>query len=330
MAYDTYGSPDVLEMKTADTPEPKAHQLLIQVRATTVTSADCRIRSLTMPRGFGLISRFVFGIKKPKNKVLGAEFAGVVQAVGKEVTQFKIGDCVLGINGTQMGCYAEAICVSEKGAITLKPDDLSFQEAATLPFGGTTALDFFRRAKLEAGESVLINGASGNVGSAATQLAVYFGAEVTAVCSASNCDDMKKLGASHVIDYTQTDLQQLDQTYDVIIDTVGNLSYARIHHALKPRGRLLQVAANLSDMLRIPWIHLRTKHRVFAGPAAERAEDLELLAALAREGHYRPLIDRNYAFEQIPEAHRYVDSGRKRGSVVIEVKQAATPGLPTP
>ncbi len=325
MAYETYGSPDVFEMKTANMPQPKADQLLIQVWATTVTSADCRIRSLTMPKGFGLISRLVFGIQKPKNKVLGVEFAGVVQAIGEAVTQFKIGDQVLGINGAQMGCYAEYLCISEKGAITFKPDALSFQEAVTLPFGGTTALDFFRRAKLKTGESVLINGASGNVGTAAIQLAVNFGAEVTAICSASNRDYVLQLGASHVIDYTQTDLQQLKPVYDVIMDTVGNLPYAHIQHALKPQGRLLQVAANLTDMLRIPWIQWRTKHQIIAGPAKEQAEDLDMLVALTQAGTYRPLIDRVYAFGHLSEAHRYVDSGRKRGSVVIGVKEEATP-----
>lgn len=315
--YERYGSPDVLQVREIAQPAPKNDEVLIRVRATTVTSADCRLRSLSMPRGFGLISRLVLGITRPRQRVLGVELAGEIVAVGRGVSKFKLGDEVFAISGASLGCYAEYKCLSEDAAIALKPTALTFAEAATLAFAGTTALDFLRRGQLQRGERVLINGASGAVGTAAVQLAKYFGAEVTAVCSAANGELVRSLGADHVIDYTAEDFTRNGETYDVIVDTVGTAPFSRSKGSLSERGRLLLVLAGLADMLMIPWVSMSGSRRVIAGPAAERAEDLHLLARLVQEGHFRPVIDRCYPFERIAEAHRYVDSGRKRGNVAV-------------
>lgn len=205
----------------------------------------------------------------------------------------------------------------EDGAVALKPANLTFDEAAALSFGGMTALDFFNRAKLQRGERVLINGASGGVGTAAVQLARHFGADVTGVCSTANVELVRSLGASHVIDYTKEDFTQNGETYDVIVDTVGTAPFPRSKASLKEGGRLLMVLAGLPDMLQIPWVSMTSGKKVIAGPAATRTEDLRFLAKLAETGEFKPVIDRRYPFEQIAEAHRYVDTGRKKGNVII-------------
>lgn len=208
----------------------------------------------------------------------------------------------------------------EDGAVALKPPNLTYDEAAALSFGGTTALDFLRRGKLKSGERVLVNGASGAVGTAAVQLAKHFGAIVTGVCSTANVELVKSLGASHVIDYTQEDFTQNGEAYDVIVDTVGTAPFSRSKASLKEGGRLLMVLAGLPDMLQIPWVSMTSSRQVIAGPAAVRVEDLRFLAGLAEVGELKPVIDRRYPFEQIAEAHRYVDTGRKKGNVVITLE----------
>ncbi|MFN0303848.1 MAG: NAD(P)-dependent alcohol dehydrogenase [Burkholderiales bacterium] len=317
MVHAEYGSPDVLREKELLDPVPNDREVLIRTHATTVTSADWRVRSLTMPTGFGLIARLVFGIFGPRKPVLGTEIAGEIIAVGKDVTRFKAGDRVFAFSGTAMGCHAQYKCMPEDGATALMPAKLSDEEAAALPFGGSTALDFFRRAKLKSGDKVLVNGASGAVGSAAVQLARHFGAEVSAVCGTTNVEWVKKLGATHVIDYTNEDFTANGETYDVIVDTVGTAPFPRSKHSLKENGRLLLVLAGLPDMLWIPWVAMTSSKRIIAGPAAERAEDLRFLAKLAEAGEFKPVIDRQYPFEQIIDAHRYVGTGRKKGNVVI-------------
>lgn len=275
------------------------------------------MRSLAVPIGFGLIVRLVSGISKPRQPILGSELSGKVESLGKNVSKFKVGDPVFAYSGVGMGCHAEYKCIPEDGAVVLKPANLTYEEAAALSFGGTTALDFFRRGKLRGGESVLINGASGGVGTAAVQLAKHFGAEVTGVCSTANMELVRSLGATHVIDYTEEDFTQNGKTYDVIIDTVGTAPFSSSKNSLKARGRLLLILAGLPDMLLIPWVSMTSSKKIIAGPAAERAEDLRLLAKLAEEGEFKPVIDRLYPFEQIAEAHRYVDTGRKKGNVII-------------
>lgn len=320
IVYTKYGSPDVLQLKEVAKPTPKDNEVLIKTHATTVTSGDWRVRSLDVPIGFGLISRLVFGVLRPRQPILGTELAGEVEFVGKDVSKFKVGDQVFAFDGARMGCYAEYKCMPENGAVTLKPTNLTYDEAAAISFGGTTALDFFKRGKLQSGEKVLVNGASGSVGTASVQLAKHFGADITGVCSTANVELVKSLGANHVIDYTKDDFTKDSETYDIIVDTVGTAPFSRSKGSLKEGGRLLLVLGGLPDMLQIPWVALTSSKRVIAGPAAERAEDLHFLAKLAEAGEFKPIIDRRYPFEQIAEAHSYVDTRRKKGNVVITME----------
>ncbi len=315
--YERYGPPDVLQLKEVEKPTPKDNEVLIKIHATTVTSGDWRVRSLNVPAGFRLMSRLFFGVSKPKQPILGTELAGEIESVGKDVSKFKVGDKVFAFNDVGMGCYAEYKCMPEAGAVALKPPNLTYDEAAALSFGGTTALSFFKRGKLQSGEKVLVNGASGGVGTAAVQLAKHFGAEVTGVCSTTNMELVKSLGASHVIDYTKEDFTQNGETYGVIVDTAGTAPFSRCKDSLKQGGRLLQVLGGLPDLLQVPWVSLTSSKKVIAGPAPGRAEDLLFLAKLVEAGEFKPVIDRCYPFEQIAEAHRYVDTGRKRGNVII-------------
>jgi NADPH:quinone reductase-like Zn-dependent oxidoreductase len=320
VVYEKYGPPNVLEFAEVAGPAPKDNEILIRIYATTVTTGDWRARSLDVPTGFRLISRLFFGIFKPRQPILGTELAGEIESVGKGVSKFKIGDQVFAYNGAGMGCHAEYKCMPEDGAVALKPSNLSYEEAAAISFGGTTALDFFRRGKLKSGEKVLINGASGGVGTAAVQVARHFGAEVTGVCSTGNVQLVRSLGANHVIDYTEEDFTQNGETYDVIVDIAGTAPYSRSKGSLKEEGRLLLVLAELSDLLQIPWVSMTSRKKVIGGPAAERPEDLLFLAKLVEDGEFKPVIDRRYPFEQIIEAHRYVDAGHKKGNVVITLE----------
>ncbi len=315
-----YGPPEVLQIREIATPRPKADEILIRIHATTVTAADWRIRSQTVPAGFALIMRLVFGLRKPRQPILGSELAGVVAAIGRNVTRFQVGERVFAFSDMAMGCHAEYLCLSEDGMVVATPPGLSDETAAALCFGGTTALDVLRRARLRPGETVLVNGASGAVGSAVIQLARHAGAEVTGVCSTANLDLVRSLGAAQVIDYTREDFTRNGETYDVIVDTAGTAPFSRCRRSLKPGGRLLLVLAGLPDMLKGLWVSLTTGFSVIAGPATVKRDDLCTLAALAEAGAFQPVIDRIYLFEQIVEAHRYVDTGRKKGNVIISVR----------
>ena len=317
IVYERYGPPEVLELREVAKPTPKDNEVLIKTYATTVTTGDWRVRSLNVPVGFGLIGRLVLGVSRPRQPILGTELAGEIELVGKDVKKFKTGDQVFAFSGASMGCHAEYKCMPEDGAVALKPANLTYDEAAAISFGGTTALNFFRRGKLQSGEKVLVNGASGGVGTAAVQLARHFGANVTGVCSTANVELVRSLGANHVIDYTKEDFTRNGETYDVIVDIAGTAPFSRSKGSLKEGGRLLLVLGGLPDVLQIPWISLTSNKRVIAGPAAERAEDLRFLAKLAEAGEFKPVIGRRYPFEQIVEAHRYVDTGHKKGNVVI-------------
>ncbi len=312
-----YGPPDVVRVVDIAAPIPRAHELLIRVHATTVSSADWRVRSLDLPRGFAPIGRLAFGLRRPRQPILGTELSGVVEAMGSAVVGYTVGDEVIAFTGAKMGCHAEMVCVPTHGAVCRKPPHLSHLQAGTLGFGGTTALDFLRRGQVRQGEQVLINGAAGAVGTALVQLAANLGAMVTAVCSTRNLALMRYLGAHHVVDYTNTDFAAASRKYDVIADTAGTAPYARCRDALTPTGRLLLINAGLDQMLGAPWIARRHGHRVVAGPAAERVEDLEMVASLAAEGRYTPVIDRCYPLTEMVAAHRHVDTGHKRGSVVV-------------
>jgi NADPH:quinone reductase-like Zn-dependent oxidoreductase len=312
--YERYGPPEVLELREIPKPTPSDHEVLIKVHATTVSAADWRLRSLSAPKGFGFLMRLGLGPSRPRRPILGAELSGEIESVGRAVSRFKVGDQVF---AGVLGSYVEYKCVREDGPLALKPTNLGYEEAAALSFGGVTALTVVRKGRIQSGESVLINGASGAVGTAAVQLAKHHGARVTGVCSTPNLELVRSIGADQVIDYTREDFTQSGETYDVVVDNVGNAPFSRVKGSLKKGGRLLLVVGTLSDMLLAPLAALGSGKRVIPVPARPRAEDLRFLARLAESGSFKPVIDRRYPFEQIVEAHRYVDTGRKRGNVVV-------------
>ena len=315
-----YGGPEVIELVDVETPTPKANEVLIKIYATTVTAGDWRVRTLDVPRGLGFIARLAMGLARPRQPILGTELAGVVAAVGKDVTRFKPGDAVFAFPGGKMGCHAQYRVVAEDGPVVRKPDNLSFEDAASFSFGGTTALHFLRKANIKPGDKVLVIGASGGVGSALVQLAKHFGAEVAGVTSTANLDLVASLGADQVIDYSKEEFSARGDTYDVIADTVGDMSFAQCKPVLGKKGRLLAIAGGLPEMLAAVWVPLTSSQRVIFGPAEERLEDVRQLADLAQAGVLRPVIDRRYTFAQMAQAHAYVETRRKRGSVVVTVE----------
>lgn len=315
-----YGGPEVLTIKYLKKPVPLDHEILVRISATTVTSADRRIRSMDVPFGFKWIMRLVFGFSKPKQAILGSELAGIIEAVGKDVHRFGVGDEIFAFCDTSLGCYAEYRCLSEDALIVRKPNQLSFSEATALSFGGTTAIFFLRKAKVQAHTRILINGASGCVGTASVQLAKHLGAHVTAVCRSSSLQLVKSLGADEIIDYTQTDFTQLSAQYDVIMDTIGNLTPKRCKNSLTRSGVLLLLVADLPSMIMAHFHTLFGKIRVLAGPASVQIDDLHYLKQLAETGKFKPVIDRIFSFDDMVEAHRYVDTGRKKGNVIIQVQ----------
>jgi len=267
--------------------------------------------------GFGIAGRLAFGISSLRQPILGSELAGDIVEIGAAVHNFAVGDAVVAFSGAKLGAHAEYRCLRADTVIVRKPPTLSYATAAALPFGGTTAIDFFRRGALRTGDRVLINGASGTVGSAMVQLAVAAGAEVTTVCSGSNAEAMQQLGAAHVVDYTRVDFAEEGGSFDVIADTVGNAPYSRVRHVLTSHGRLLLVLATLPEMLRAPLVNVTSRHRIVAGPAAERVDDVRTLVEMAVDGRFTPLIDSRFTFDEIAAAHARVETGRKRGSVVV-------------
>lgn len=311
--YRKYGAPDVVSIAELPQPEPGKRDILVRLAASSVTSGDARMRAFNMPRPFAIPGRLMLGIFGPRRQVLGVEFAGTVEAVGEAVTRFKVGDRVFGID--VFGCHAEYKLVRESECVAQMPPNLSFEDAAGVPFGGVTALDFLNRAGIKQGQKILINGASGCVGAYAVQLAKHFGAEVTGVCSAGNAGLVRSLGASRVIDYATTDFVAGPEVYDLVMDTVGNAPFARCEPVLAPTGALLTVLGVPEDMFRRP----RDGRRIVGGTSAERPEDLRLLADLLARGTIRPVIDRVYRLDDIREAYAYVDSGRKRGAVVLSI-----------
>ncbi|GAB4508292.1 MAG: NAD(P)-dependent alcohol dehydrogenase [Anaerolineae bacterium] len=321
VVYTEYGAPDVLRLQTVAVPTPKDNEVLVKVRATTVTTGDVNLRNFVfVPSGLRLISRLVFGFNKPKKTILGVEFAGDVVAVGQAVTRFKVGDAVFGLDGLRVGAYAEYKVIPESAGIVTKPAHLTYEEAAAFPNGALTALTFLKQiAKVQPGQTVLINGASGSVGSSAVQLAKAFGAEVTGVCSGRNADFVRSLGADHVIDYTREDFTRNGKTYDIIFDTVGRTRLAQCKASLTPNGLYLAVAGGLGEMLQALVTALFGRKKVKAGVSSERHEDLAYLKDLLEAGQIKPVVDRCYPLADMVEAHRYVDTGRKRGSVVITV-----------
>jgi NADPH:quinone reductase-like Zn-dependent oxidoreductase len=322
MVYSRYGGPNVVTLAELPKPAPKDNEVLIRVHATTVSSADWRARSLNMPRGFGLMGRLVFGVFGPRQPVLGTELSGVVEAVGAKVTRWSEGDEVIAFPGGAFGSHAEYRTMSEHGLIAPKPANLTHEEAASLLFGGATALPMLRdKARVKAGDAVLVVGASGAVGSAAVQIAQMLGAKVTGVTSEKNRQLVLSLGAEQVIDYASSDFVQSGQSWDVIIDTTGTAPYPISGTALRPGGRLVVVLGSLSTMLGHGRPPKSSGRRVIAEVASPTIEHIQTLAHLAVTGELKPVIDRVYPLEGAAEAHAYVDTGRKRGSVVLLVAE---------
>lgn len=314
-----YGGPEVLRMQDVEKPVPRHNEVLVRVHATTVTSADSRVRAMRVPAGLGWLARLALGVRGPRRPILGVECSGVVEAVGAKVQGLAVGDAVFGIDGAAMGCHAEYKCFTANKALVIKPSGLTHEEAAAIPFGGTTAMHFLERAGLLYGETVLIIGAAGAVGTALVQLARLRGAHVTAVCSASNSDLVRFLGAQTVIDHQRTHVLDQPGRFDVIADLTGTVSFRAAWPHLHERGRLLLLAPGLVDLLTMPWWRLVSSQRVLAGAAPERREHLMALARLVQKGRYMPVIGQRLAFDQMALAHQVVDQGHKRGNLAITV-----------
>lgn len=315
-----YGGPEVLQLQQVAKPQPKDHEILVRIHATSVTAAHTAMRT-----GYPLIGRLFMGLKKPKNPISGTDFAGEVVAVGKEVLTFQVGERVFGSTDVAGGTYAEYVCVPEDAVVFTIPENLTYEAATAIIDGATTAYPFLtQHGKLQAGQHILINGASGGIGTAAVQLAKMMGAEVTGVCSTRNVDLVRSLGADHVIDYTREDVTQQGIQYDLIFDTVGKIPFAIARKALTPVGSYLSPVLAFNMLLETIWTSLiRGQKAIFAATGLRKKEakkeDFVILRDLLEQGVLRPVIDRTYRLPQIAEAHRYVDKGHKRGNVVIKV-----------
>jgi NADPH:quinone reductase-like Zn-dependent oxidoreductase len=327
VVWTKYGPPDVLELREVERPTPKADEVLVRIHATTVTAGDCEMRSLGFPLYLSLPIRLWRGFLKPRGtSILGTELAGEVEAVGKDVKRFKDGDQVFGSAGMSLGTNAEYICLPEEpgemeGGVTIKPANMTYEEAATVPFGGRDALHFLRLGELQRGQKILINGAGGSIGTFAVQLAKYYGAEVTAVDSTAKLEMMRTLGANQVVDYTQEDFTKNGEVYDVIFDVVGTISFSQSARSITQNGTYLLANPLRGQIIRGPWTRLTSSKKVVMQTASGTIEDLIFLRELIEAGKIRTVIDRTYPLEQIVEAHRYVETGAKKGNLVITVAQ---------
>lgn len=294
-----YGPPNVLQLHNIEKPKPKKNEVLVKIHATSVSTGDCRIRGFNSPLLFWIPMRIILGFRKPRKPILGVELSGEIEDIGSDVTQFKKGDPVFALTELNLGGYAEYTCVHESGLIALKPTNVTYEEAAVIPFGGTSALHFLRKGQIKKGQQVLIYGASGSVGTAAVQLAKYFGATVTAICSSSNFDLVTALGADNVIDYMKEDFTKRGDHYDIIFDAVGKYKKSLCTDALMPNGKYVSVNGMMAKVSK---------------------EDMNLLKQLAETEKLKPVIDRTYRLEEVVEAHTYVEMGHKKGNVSITLK----------
>lgn len=308
-----FGAPEELHIKELQIPRIGSTEVLIKVHAVSVTSADSRIRAARFPKGFGIFAHLVFGVFKPRVKILGSTYSGVIAEVGSDVDGFTVGDQVCGMTGIKMGTYADYLRVGNANSIVKKPKTVSHEQAAGVLFGGTAALYFIRdKLLIQKGETVLINGASGAVGTNAVQLARYFGGRVTAVTSGDNAALVKRLGAERVIDYTKQDLQKTNERFDAVLDTVGTVSPEHAKKLLSPNGRAALMVATLVETL-------TARGQVKTGTSTEKAQDIAFLLDLVEKGELEVVIEKVYPFSDIAAAHAHVDSGKKRGNVVVRL-----------
>jgi|ERR1700757_303013 len=314
VVYTQYGSPEVLQLKEVEKPMPKHNEILVRVIATAANSGDWRLR-----KADPFAIRLFFGLTKPKINILGGVFSGEIEAIGKDVTLFKVGDEVFGSTDMKFGAYAEYKCLSENGALALKPNTITHTEAAVIPFGGATALHFIKKANIKREQKILINGASGAVGTAAIQLAKHFGANVTAICSTTNIDLVKSLGADKVIDYTKEDFTKNGKMYDIIFDTVNTISFSHGLKSLNKNGLLILSAAGMSEMFKGLWTSMTSNKKVITGVTNQTAADILLLKELVEKGKLKPVIDKIYSLAQTAEAHAYAEKGHKKGNIAIEL-----------
>ncbi|HTY38008.1 MAG TPA: NAD(P)-dependent alcohol dehydrogenase [Bacteroidota bacterium] len=327
IVYTDYGPPGVLQLKEVAKPVPRDNEILIRVHATSVNYGDIIARNFrgmplgrfNMPLIFWLFARMYFGFWKPRISILGSEFAGKIEAAGKEVKRFRKGDEVFGYLGQNMGAYAEYVCLPADACVATKPANMTSEEAAVVPYGATMALSLLRKRNILPGQKVLVNGASGGIGSAAVQLAKHFGAEVTGVCGTSRLEFVKSLGADRVIDYTKEDFTQNGETYDLIVDILGKGSFSRCNGSLKPKGIHLYVSFKTRQLFQMLWTRLSHRKRVVCAVGAGTSEGLATVKELVEAGKIKSIIDKRYALEQTAEAHGYVEKGQKKGSVVITV-----------
>lgn len=330
VVYERYGGPEVLKLKEVEKPTPKDDEMLIKVYATTVNYGDLIARDFSnvsasefnMPFLFWFPAKIAFGLKEPKMRILGNEFAGEIETVGKDVTRFKAGDPVFGYRGQRMGTYAEYVTMPEEGVVAEKPGNMSYEEATTIPYGGIMALSILRKANIQRGEKVLINGASGGIGSAAVQLAkFYFGAEVTGVCGTARMGFVKALGVDKVIDYTREDFTQNGERYDLIFDVLGRSTFSQCRNSLNENGRCVYASFKLKHLLAMLWTSLTGDKKAMCVMSSEKAEDLVFIKELVEDGKMRAVIDRVFPIAQVAEAHAYVENGNKKGQIVIKVNQ---------
>ena len=319
--FTKYGPPDVLELKEVKKPTPKGNEVLIRIHAAAVTKGDCEIRSPQIPNLIWLLIRIYFGLRKPRKQILGGYLAGEIEAVGKDAKLFKKGDQVFACTGARFGAYAEFTCLPEETALALKPANMTYEEAAVVSIGGLDGLHYLRKGNIQSGQKVLINGAGGSIGTVAVQLAKYFGAEVTAVDNTEKLDMLRSIGSDHVVDYTKENFTENGEAYDIIFNLVIKSSFSRNLRSLKPNGRYLLInPAGLSQMLRGLWTSMMSSKKVIVEFADAKAEDLIFLKELIEAGKIRSVIDRRYPLEEAAEAHRYIETGRKIGNVVITVE----------
>jgi len=325
VVWTKYGPPEVLQLQEIEKPIPKDDEVLIRIHATTVTAGDCEMRSLKFPLILSLPMRLWIGLFKPKeNTIPGTELAGEIEAVGKDVSLFKVGDQVYGAAGMKFGANAEYICLPERpeemeGGVAIKPANMTFEEAATVPFGGRDALHFLRLGKIQPGQKVLINGAGGSIGTFAVQLAKLEGAEVTAVDRGEKLEMLRELGADHVVDYTREDFTESGEMFDVIFDVVGKIKFSQGNKVLKENGTYL-LANPAAQMISGLWTQMTSKRKVLMQTASGTVKDLNYLRGLIEKGKLRTIIDNTYPLEEIVEAHRYVETGAKQGNLVITIK----------